>query len=241
MIRSLPRWVEVGGFALAPTAGIVNAIALVGFTHQGVSHLSGSSTLLGVELVAHNGSAALHLVGVLASFVAGALLSGLVIGNAALRMGRHYGAVLCGESLLLLAAMFLLLRGSGVGHYMASAACGLQNAMTTSFGGAVIRTTHVTGLFTDLGILMGLRLRGQAIDRRRVVLYCTIIAGYLSGGVAGAQLFAWFGFFSLCAPAALAAVLAVAYLLYDRRSRSGDAHNPKVTEGETGGGSAPRA
>ena len=48
MINQLPRWVEIGGFCLALIAGSVNAIALLGFNHQGVSHLSGSSSLLGV-------------------------------------------------------------------------------------------------------------------------------------------------------------------------------------------------
>ena len=54
MINKLPKWVEIGGFFLALMAGSVNAIALRGFNHQGVSHLSGSSTLLGVELAAGN-------------------------------------------------------------------------------------------------------------------------------------------------------------------------------------------
>ena len=35
MINQLPRWVEIGGFCLALIAGSVNAIALLGFNHQG--------------------------------------------------------------------------------------------------------------------------------------------------------------------------------------------------------------
>ena len=34
-------------------------------------------------------------------------------------------------------------------------ACGLQNGMCTTFSDAVIRTTHVTGILTDIGLIIG--------------------------------------------------------------------------------------
>lgn len=220
MINKLPKWVEFGGFFLALIAGSVNAIALRGFNHQGVSHLSGSSTLLGVELAAGNGADVRHLTLILASFVLGAVVSGFVIGGESLKLGRRYSASLLLEAVLLLAAMWFLNRSSLWGHYLASAACGLQNAMMSTFSGAVVRTTHVTGLFTDLGVTLGLWLRGQRADQRRVVLYCTLIAGFIAGGVAGAYGFEYYRFQTLMAPAALAAALAVAYMLYWRRART---------------------
>lgn len=39
-------------------------------------------------------------------------------------------------------------------------ACGLQNALTSKYSGNVIRTTHLTGATTDLGIAFGHILRG---------------------------------------------------------------------------------
>jgi len=120
---------------------------------------------------------------------------------------------------LLLSAMAFLNRGSLLGHYLASAACGLQNAMMSTFSGAVVRTTHVTGLFTDLGVTLGLWLRGQRADQRRVVLYLTLIAGFIVGGVLGAEGFSRYRFDTLVAPAVLAATIAVAYLLYRKRNR----------------------
>jgi uncharacterized membrane protein YoaK (UPF0700 family) len=218
LIHKLPKWVEIGGFFLALIAGSVNAIALRGFNHQGVSHLSGSSTLLGVELAAGNLPEVLHLALILLSFVFGAVVSGFVIGGESLRLGRRYGVALLAESALLLSAMIFLNRGSLLGHYLASGACGLQNAMTSTFSGAVVRTTHVTGLFTDLGVTLGLWLRGQQADQRRVVLYFTLIAGFILGGVLGAMGFSAWRFDSLIAPAALAAAIAIAYLVYWKRN-----------------------
>ena len=223
MINKLPKWVEIGGFFLALIAGSVNAIALRGFNHQGVSHLSGSSTLLGVELADGNYSEVLHLGLILLSFVGGAVVSGFLIGGESLRLGRRYSAALLLESALLWAAMVFLNRGSLLGHYLASGACGLQNAMTSTFSGAVVRTTHVTGLFTDLGVTLGLWMRGQRADRRRVTLYFTLIAGFILGGVLGALGFNAYRFETLAAPAALAAAMAVAYLLYWRRARAAHA------------------
>jgi uncharacterized membrane protein YoaK (UPF0700 family) len=220
LINKLPKWVEIGGFFLALMAGSVNAIALRGFNHQGVSHLSGSSTLLGVELAAGNFHEVLHLALILASFVVGAVVSGFVIGGESLKLGRRYSLALFGEAALLLAAMVCLNRGSLLGHYLASGACGLQNAMTSTYSGAVVRTTHVTGLFTDLGVTLGLWLRGHRADQRRVVLYFTLIGGFIAGGVVGALGFSTYRFESLIAPAGLATAMAIAYLLYWRRTRT---------------------
>ncbi|HVL02123.1 MAG TPA: YoaK family protein [Dongiaceae bacterium] len=220
MINKLPRWIEVGGFILAFIAGSVNAIALLGFNHQGVSHLTGSSSLLGVELANGNFTSALHLIWIIVSFVVGAAISGAVIGNESLKLGRRYGVALIAESAVLLLAMYALNQESNWGHYLASGACGLQNAMTSTFSGAVVRTTHVTGLFTDLGVTLGLLLRGQPADRRRVFLYFTLIAGFTLGGVVGALNFNDFKFNAMLVPAALSAMAAVIYLVYWQKQRA---------------------
>lgn len=211
MINKLPRWVEVGGFFLAFTAGSVNAIGLLGFRHQAVSHLTGTSTFLSLALAEGDAAAVLHLVIVMLAFVLGAAASGLIIGNTALKLGRSYGVALLAEAGLLLVAMWLLNRGSVQGHFFASAACGLQNAMTSTYSGAVVRTTHVSGLFTDLGVMLGLGLRGQAPDRRRVILYLTLISGFIAGGVAGAAGYLQYQFTAMLLPVSVATLLALAY------------------------------
>jgi uncharacterized membrane protein YoaK (UPF0700 family) len=207
LLTRLPSWVEKGGFVLALAAGSVNAIAIMGFNHQGVSHLSGISTLLGIEAVGADRSAAVLLIMVLLAFLAGAAISGFVIGGKSLALSWRYSVALFGEAALLVAAMFLLARGSTAGHLLASAACGLQNAMTSTYSGAVVRTTHVTGLFTDLGVSLGLRLRGEPWDRRRVWLSVAVISGFILGGVAGAWGFRDARYLALVFPATLVAIL----------------------------------
>lgn len=217
MINKFPRWFEIGGFTLAFIAGSVNAIALLGFNHQGVSHLTGSSTLLGVEIMRSNSAEILHLLLILGSFILGALLSGFTMGNQAFKPRMGHGIALLSESLLLLLAMYFLKDNSNLGQYLASIACGLQNAMTSTFSGALLRTTHVTGLFTDLGISIGLWMRGQKTDIRRIMLYIMLIAGFVLGGVLGALSFEAFYFYSIIMPAGICMLLALMYLISLRK------------------------
>ena len=136
----LPGWVERGGFVLALAAGAVNAIAILGFNHQGVSHLSGISTLLGIEASNGNAAATLTLTLALAAFVIGAAISGFLIGGEPFALSRAYTYCLFGETCLLVLSMTMLERGSYLGLLLASVACGLQNAMTSTFSSAIVRT-----------------------------------------------------------------------------------------------------
>ncbi|MGY3572677.1 YoaK family protein [Vibrio paucivorans] len=210
MITKLPRWVEYGALLLAILAGIVNAVGLLGFQHQAVSHVSGTITLLGTQLSEFD-SQSFHLLLVLLSFLSGAILSGVLIENTALKMGRRYGVALCVEGGLLLTACYLLNLNSLYGQYFASAACGLQNAMITTFSGAVVRTTHMTGIVTDLGLMIGAKLRGENFDYRKAKLFLFILTGFILGGLIGGKLFIRLQVNALVIPALLAFGLAIFY------------------------------
>jgi uncharacterized membrane protein YoaK (UPF0700 family) len=220
MIQKLPKWIEIGGFSLAFNAGFINAIGLLAFEHQAVSHLTGVSTYLSLALANGHYQAAFHLILIAMSFVVGAAYSGLIIGNVALELNSKYTLALLTESVLLFIAMYWLIDGSQNGHYFASAACGLQNAITTTFSGAIIRTTHLSGLFTDLGVMLGLRLRGQQQDSRRAILYLTLITGFIVGGITGVFMFHAVKFNALIVPGILTACLAVIYWLFRLKQHS---------------------
>ncbi|MCF7517684.1 MULTISPECIES: YoaK family protein [Pseudoalteromonas] len=218
MISKLPKWVEIGAFILALVAGCVNAVGLLSFEHQAVSHLSGTATLLGADLMQGNSLDAFHLFGVLLSFLVGSGIAGFLLHSSALKLGRHYDTALLIEAGLLLGALWLLFNGSGYGHFLASAACGLQNALATTYSGAIVRTTHVTGIFTDLGIMFGRVLRGETLDKRKAKLFGLIILGFILGGLAGAWLFAKLSFAALYVPSAICILLALTYRVYSHRS-----------------------
>lgn len=212
MITKLPHWVEIGGFWLACIAGATNAIGLLGFRFQAVSHLTGTSTLLGASLAKFNFYESAHLLGIILSFVLGATIAGALLGSASLRLGRRYGIALVLESLLLFGATLTLLWNHSIlGHCLASIACGLQNGMVSTYSGAVVRTTHVTGLLTDLGTMLGNRFRGQAFNSRQAILYLLLVAGFIFGSSVGAFLFQRLEFLALLFPAFGALILACIY------------------------------
>ncbi len=220
MISKLPRWVEYGSFLLALVAGLVNSIGLLGFKHQSISHLSGTATLLGTGVVNSTFTDVLHLLIILLSFLVGASISGYFLRNGALKLGRNYSSLLSLEAIFLIASIYFLTRDSLYGHYLASAACGLQNALASTYSGAVIRTTHVTGIFTDLGIMIGTKLRGEPFDKRKALLFILIIIGFVFGGVLGAYSFSVFKFQALFIPAGICLMLAVCYSIYNAKVRS---------------------
>ena len=209
----------VGAGALASVAGIVNVVGFLGFQHQAITHLTGNTSLLGAALVSGNARDSLHLAGAIAAFVAGAMLSGLLIQDSVLRLGRRYGVVLTIESALLLAAVPLFRHQQWLGPLCAAMACGLQNAMATTYSGAVVRTSHLSGMFTDLGIMLGHALRGMPVARKRLGLCIVVITLFFAGSIAGAWLFAAAGYAALYVPAALNGTTGVAYVLYRQQQR----------------------
>ncbi|GLQ31771.1 YoaK family protein [Litoribrevibacter albus] len=218
MVAKLPRWVEFGAFILALNAGFINAVGLLDFEHQAVSHLSGTATLIGTQLVS-SPVGIFHLIGIVLCFLLGASVSGVLLAGSSLKLGRHYDTLLFLEACLLVAAIFFLEEQSLVGHYFASAACGLQNALATKYSGAVVRTTHMTGIVTDLGIMLGAVLRGKALDRRKALLFFLILLGFVSGGALGALVFGQFYVSALLLPAVICCVLAICYRIYRSRVR----------------------
>lgn len=217
MINKLPKWVEYGAFVLAFVAGCVNAVGLLGFDHQSVSHVSGTASLFGVSLFSDVGMSKFYLLGVLLSFLLGACVSGWLLHGTTLKLGRHYETILVLEAVCLFIALYLLLKTYHTGIYMASFACGMQNALVTTYSGAVVRTTHLTGLFTDFGIMLGEAFQGKKIDKRKLLLFILIILGFVLGGGIGGVCFTVWGFKTLYLPALTCLLLALSYRIYSYR------------------------
>ncbi|WP_407330781.1 YoaK family protein [Enterovibrio sp. 27052020O] len=217
MISKLPKWVEYGAFILALTAGCVNGIGLLGFEHQAISHLSGTATLIGTDLIKSHPAQLIHLSSILAGFFGGALLSGFILKDGTLSLGRRYDLLLLVEAALLLGAIYPMQHNAIYGLYLAAAACGIQNGLVTSYSGAIVRTTHITGIITDLGLMFGALLRGQPLNRRKLVLFLVIAVGFILGGTLSAIIFPLFGAYSFAAPAMVCVVLAMIYRIYMRQ------------------------
>jgi len=214
MISKLPSWVWSGAWTLAFIAGMVNAVAILGFEHQAVSHLTGNTSMLAISVARRDVAGIRHFIMVIGSFLAGTTLSGFIIKDSTLKLGRRYGVALFIESLLLTMAVPFLNHHNNMGLYATACACGLQNAMASTYSGTVVRTTHLSGMFTDLGISLGHFLRGIPVDKQRTKLSFLVISGFFSGGIGGCAAHHFIGVSALLIPAAFTASASIAFGIY---------------------------
>lgn len=210
MINKLPRWI-FGWAVLAFSAGCVNTAALMGFTRLSVSHVTGNVSLFAAALAHFDVSSILFIGAALLSFLAGAILSGFVIGQRSLKLGRSYGRALYIEAALLLISYLLYQQHDYLGQLAAAMACGLQNAMVATYSGAVIRTTHLTGLTSDMGAAIGNWLAGRSISKPTLGFQAIIWYCFCGGGVVGAFLYARVGYGAFFVPITIVLLAAFIY------------------------------
>ncbi|MFB3431458.1 YoaK family protein [Phycisphaerales bacterium ac7] len=216
--------VLVGGVLLALIAGYINAVALR-VSDLGATHVTGAVSRLSADLGAGDDTDLLRVLPLVASFIAGAVLAGIVIGRDAVRLGRHYGIAMLLEAGLLLGSAFTLHAGHTGGVFLAAAAAGLQNGMASTYGGLIIRTTHVTGIATDIGFLIGRWITHRDVEPWKFGLLIALFGSFFAGGILG-----WYAStrqeaLALLVPAAALAIAGSAYLLY-RRARFGTGGDP---------------
>lgn len=143
---------------LACVAGMVNA---TGFFAVGTytSHVTGHASMVGDELARGNHASAWHFLLLVLFYMTGAFASTLLVEKAKRFGTARYSAALLVEASILTAftAISALVGEKGprltlVLTAMLSISMGIQNALVTRIAGAVVRTTHLTGIVTDIGI-----------------------------------------------------------------------------------------
>lgn len=229
------------GMLLAFVAGAVNAGGFLAVQRY-TSHMTG--VVSGVADDLSLGHLALALSGVLLVivFTAGAMTTAMLIHWARhRRLNSEYALS------LLLEAVLLLLFGL-MGTYLAQHTAllvpatvallcfimGLQNAVVTKISQAEIRTTHMTGVITDLGIELGkLVYWNRSTDhasetfvranRDKLALLGSILACFATGGLIGALAFKALSYAATIPIALLLAALAVVPVFDDLRSDAPDA------------------
>jgi uncharacterized membrane protein YoaK (UPF0700 family) len=174
-----------GALAFAGTAGFINSIALGAFRSP-VSHMTGAVSYLGMDLAASHTHEAVATLSIILAFMAGAAVAGFVLGAENLGPGRHYGTALLIEGALLAAGMLVLMIGRPFGVALLGLACGLQNATTSSYCGLMIRTTHVTGTVTDIGVMVGHWLRHRHVEKRKLIFMIGVVTAFGTGVWVGA-------------------------------------------------------
>lgn len=185
-----PAWVLCGGCALAFLAAAVNADFMIRLGVS-VSHLTGDLSRITSESIQAGGhwtrGATLLCVSI-AGFVSGAAISGLVIHHPRLELRRPYGRCLAAVGCLLMIAALISARSTLAACGLAALACGLQNSLATRYRGIVLRTTHITGLLTDLGQMLGMRAGGHRVESWKITTPLMIAVTFGMGAAVGSWL-----------------------------------------------------
>lgn len=214
MVNRLPLWVLIGSVMLALNAGFINSVALLSFANNAVSHITGTATIAADALVQGQSGVLLHTGAIVVSFILGAILSGAIVGNEALRLGRRYGVALVLESIFLFLAWYGFRENAQYAEWLASAACGLQNAMVATYSGSVIRTTHLTGIVSDIGSTLGNFFAGRGLPKMQLSLQTSIFVAFLTGAGCGSIVFRHLGYDAVLVNGAWVGLVAVAYGVY---------------------------
>ncbi|MGY4538363.1 uncharacterized membrane protein YoaK (UPF0700 family) [Mucilaginibacter sp. UYNi724] len=205
---------------LGLTAGFVNAAGFLGFNVL-TTNVTGHAALFAESIALQDWKAARAVALWMFLFFAGAFLSGLIV----FRIGRNqrFSYVL---PILIEIAILLSVTLMGY-HYDYSLdakelfaggllfAMGLQNSLVSMVSGSVVRTTHLTGTFTDLGIELAQLSQKVKSDRTvlisRIKLRLVIIFFFMGGALSGAYLFQSLKFYSFFIPV----ILLCSTLMYD--------------------------
>ncbi|MFI9029994.1 YoaK family protein [Streptomyces sp. NPDC053560] len=213
----LKRFVVIAAAVLAAVAGFVNSVFLTSLLLP-VSHVTGSLSQASMDVTGGDLSGLTNLATVLIAFFCGAIAAGALLGPHTQTIGRRYGVALLIEAALLGAAPLVAGEQQSTPYAMilAAGACGLQNGMFSNYRGMVLRTSHMTGTLTDLGVLLGCRgyRGGQAW---KGVLLATTVVTFAGGGVAGAYAASAAALHALWIPATCCALLGGGYALYRHR------------------------
>jgi len=209
-------WFLLGGSGLAAMAGFIN-VCVLSFTVVPASHVTGAVSQLSADVFSGGGEAFTLMVTAVAAFLAGGVASGAIIGSTHLKPGRRYGVVLMAEGVLLALATVLLMQRSGLGVAMAAAACGMQNAMASSYYGLVVRTTHMTGIVTDIGVLIGHWLRYRRASLWKLGFLTALLVSFFGGGVFAAIAVRGIGVAALALPAIACVAAGATYYTWRHR------------------------
>ena len=217
----------VAGY-LALIGGFVNS---AGFLLIGsfTSHVTGNVGRVANDLAAMDFHAAAAALTMIVAFFAGAFAASMAIESDFFgKVAYAYGFALFCEGALLVVFMLLSrvttsehLRVQDAEAAILCAAMGMQNSLVTRLSGAVVRTTHLTGVVTDLGIEAARWFRwwrgtlaervhvrlsfGQRRPEKpaivKIALLGTIAGSFTTGAVAGAMIVAHLHHVTMLIPA----------------------------------------
>jgi uncharacterized membrane protein YoaK (UPF0700 family) len=194
---------------LGLTAGFVNAAGFLGFSVL-TTNVTGHAALFAERIAMQDWKTARVVALWMFLFLAGAFISGLIVSKIGRNQRFSYAIPIIIEMAILLGIASL---GFNYDHSLVGKeifagsllfAMGLQNSLVSMVSGSVVRTTHLTGTFTDLGIELAQLLQRSHQDIHgllsKIKLRLAVILFFMTGALAGAYLFRSYSFSAFFLP-----------------------------------------
>ena len=191
-------WVYKAVILLSINGGLVNSITFESFFHNPVGYVTGNITFAASYLLDFQLFNFIDIIGAILAFLFGAILSGLIIPHNYFQRDYRYNIAILIEACLLCIGMFGLILQIPTSKYLLAMALGLQNGCTTHYGKSMIRTTHMTGTTTDLGIMIAHKLiKHYDIPMWKLIIRLLLLIGFLVGSVLGILAYRTIGYYGL--------------------------------------------
>jgi uncharacterized membrane protein YoaK (UPF0700 family) len=203
----------------ALVSGITNVVGMVAFLAF-TSNITGHVANLSKHIVEQNFGEILIFLIWLFMFFAGAFLSSFIVRS--LEDKSYYRA----HSIPIIIEIIILLFVAIYGHHFYQEtktereiviatiifSMGLQNSLVSTISGGLIKSSHLTGLFTDLGGDIAEWVHPSAqkteIVRNKIYVRFTVLGFYLLGGIIGGYFFNLYEFaIFYCVPVILLTIL----------------------------------
>lgn len=211
--------------SMAFQAGTINTGGYLA-CHRFVSHVTGFGTLIGTEAAAGKWVDTMGMLSVPGFFIGGSMMSAYLV-DRRIQTNRRPLYPLVMLLIFILTSSVALLGSAGFfgafdhtfirrDYYLLAALClaaGLQNGTVTSAFGAIVRTTHLTGITTDLGIgLVRILTRTHKIqprvnEKRANWMRIGIISSFILGCFTSAHVYMRFEYWGFLIPSTIATIL----------------------------------
>lgn len=174
-------FLAVTGNALALNTGFLNAMALSGAViaqAQPVTACTGCYTTAAMGMA--NSQFLWRPLATIACYFSGSFIAGVIHPK-----GVDWDSRLPLKGLLVSAALVWLtttITDSSLIWYLTTAACGLQNSLTSQLiAGNVLRTAHFSGITSDIGTVLGQSIRGNRENLWKAPIWATLMTSFVAG------------------------------------------------------------
>ncbi|MBP9741843.1 MAG: DUF1275 domain-containing protein [Burkholderiales bacterium] len=192
------NWIYRAVIFLSMNGGFVNSITFESFFHNPVGYVTGNITFAASYLTDIQIFNFIDVISAIGGFLLGSILSGLIIPHNYYYRDSKYNLAFSIEACLLFLGMLGLIAQIPTSKYLLAVALGLQNGCTTHYGKSMIRTTHMTGTTTDLGILIAHKLiKRYDVPMWKLLIRLFLLLGFFLGSVCGIIAYKTIGYYGL--------------------------------------------